>query len=107
MLWKRLPLKEPADPPGLAARYSVLYARQSQMPPDVLWKKCDELIRDLRRADTRDLSGFDWLESITRSVRDFAAIAAGDVSRDFPPADRRGLPHRIRVNIRERTDISR
>jgi len=83
----------PRDPPGLMARYSVLYERQGDLPPAELADECERLLSDL--AASAVFPGREKLEVMTTALRDFARIAAGDRERDFPAFSHDRQPKRI------------
>ncbi|MBN8711842.1 MAG: hypothetical protein J0I10_20900 [Verrucomicrobia bacterium] len=90
--------ENPFDPPGLAARYLVLFDQQDETPLPLLIQRCEELIRDLDAADRKVFFDADWLMRMTDCLRQFAVVASGDGSAPLPAVRFEDYPRWVKVN---------
>lgn len=89
---------DPYDPPGLAARYLLLFDQQDEMPLPLLIEKCAALEAGLDASDRKVFFDADWLMRMTACIRQFAIVASGDRSAPLPAVKSEDYPRRVKVN---------
>lgn len=94
----KLARENPFDPPGLAARYLVLFDQQDEPPLPLLIQRCEALIRDLEAAERKVFFDADWLMRMTDCLRQFAVVANGDGSAPLPAVRFEDYPRWVKVN---------
>lgn len=90
--------ENPFDPPGLAARYLVLFDQQDETPLPLLIQQCEALTRDLDAADRKVFFDANWLMRMTECLRQFAVVANGDGSAPLPAVRFEDYPRWVKVN---------